>query len=72
MDDFRYRWNNYKFSSRKSDKKESCMQKNLYKHFSIPGDMGFLNHVSATLIDITGLLDEGLKNHGTLWLKYWR
>ena len=48
------------------------MQKNLYKHFSIPGDMGFLNHVSATLIDIPGLLDEGLKNHGTLWLKYWR
>ena len=34
--------------------------------------MGFLNDLSATLVDKTGrLLDEDLKNHGTLWLKYW-
>ena len=73
MDDFRYRWNDYKFSSRKFDRKESCMQKRFYRHFSSPGDMGFLSDVSATLIDKTGrLLDEDLKNHGTLWLKYWR
>ena len=29
MDDFRYRWNNYKSNSRKFDRKESCMQEHL-------------------------------------------
>ena len=39
MNDFRYRWNNYKSNSRKFDGKESCMQEHLYRHFSSPGDM---------------------------------
>ena len=43
---FRYRWNNYKSSSRKFDRKESCMQEHLYRQFSSPGYRGFLNDVS--------------------------
>ena len=52
-DDFRYRWNNYKSSSRKFNRKDSCIQEHLYRHFSIPGHTGFLNDVSITLIDKT-------------------
>ena len=52
-DDFRYRWNSYKYDSKKFDRKESCMQEYLYRHFSSPGHMGFLNDVSVTLIDKT-------------------
>ena len=48
-DDFRYRWNNYKSNS--FDRKESCMQEHLYRQFSSPGHMAFLNDVSVTLID---------------------
>ena len=36
-DDFRYRWNNCKSKSRKFDRKESCIQEHLYKHFSSLG-----------------------------------
>ena len=50
-DDFRYTWNNYKFNFRKFDRKQSCMQEHLYRYFSSPGHMGFLNDVSCTLID---------------------
>ena len=52
-DDFRYGWNNYKSNSRKFDRKESCMQDHLYRHFSSPGHRGFLNDVSVPLIDKT-------------------
>ena len=47
--DFRYRWNNYKPKPRKFDRKKSCMQEHLYRHFS--SHMGFLTDVSITLID---------------------
>ena len=50
-DDFRYTWSNYKSNFRKFDKKQSCMQEHLYRRFSSPGHMGFLNDVSGTLID---------------------
>ena len=52
-DDFRYRWSNYKSNSRKFDKKESCLEEHLYRHFSSLGHRGFLNDLSATLIDKT-------------------
>ena len=52
-DDFRYIWNNYKSNSRKFDNKESCMQEHLYRHFSSPDHMVFLDDVSVTLIDKT-------------------
>ena len=52
-DDFKFRWSNYKSSSRKSDRRETCMQELLYRHFSSPGHRRFLNDVSVTLIDKT-------------------
>ena len=61
-DDFRYRWNNYKSNSRKFDRKESCMQEHLYRHFSSPGHRGFLNDVSVTL---TKPMDQTLRNGKT-------
>ena len=50
---FRNRWNNYKDNARKFDRKESCMQEHLYKHFQTEGHKGFLNEVSVTFIDKT-------------------
>ena len=52
-DNFKYRWSNYKFNFRKFDRKEHCIQEHLYKHFSSPGHIGFLNDTSVTLIDKT-------------------
>ena len=47
------RWNNYKDNPRKFDRKESCMQEHLHKHFQTEGHKGFLNEASAALIDKT-------------------
>ena len=66
-DGFRYRWNNYKSNSRKFDRKEPCMQEHLYGHFSSPGDGGFLNDVSVTLIDKTDGSDP--KKREDYWMK---
>ena len=52
-DQFRNIWNNYKDNARKSDKKESCMQEHLYKHFQAEGHKSFLNEASVTYIDKT-------------------
>ena len=51
--DFRYRWNNYKSNSRKFDRKESCLQEHLYRHFSSSDHKRYLNDVSVTLINKT-------------------
>ena len=66
-DDFRYRRDNYKSNSRKFDRKESCMQEHLYRHFSSPGHRGFLNDVSVTLIDKTDGSDP--KKREDYWMK---
>ena len=66
-DDFRYRWNSYKYDSRKFDRKESCMQEHLYRHFSSSGHMGFLNDVSVTLLDKTDGSDP--KKREDYWMK---
>ena len=63
----RYRWNNYKFNSRKFDRKESCMQEHLCRYFSSPGHRGFLNDVSVTLIDKTDGSDP--KKREEYWMK---
>ena len=34
VDDFHLRWNNYKDNNRKYLREESCMQQNLFEHFS--------------------------------------
>ena len=67
MDDFRYRCKNYKFNSRKFDRKESCMQEHSYRHFSSPGYRRFLNDVSVTLIDKTDGSDP--KKREDYWMK---
>ena len=50
---FRNGWNNYKDYARTFDRKESCMQEHLYKHFETEGHKGFLNEASVTFIDKT-------------------
>ena len=67
MDDFRYRRSNYKSNSRIFDRKESCMQEHLHRHFSSPCHRGFLNDVSGTLIDKTDGSDP--KKHEDYWMK---
>ena len=67
MDDFRYRQSNYKSNSRIFDRKESCMQEHLYRHFSSPCHRGFLNDVSVTLIDKTDGSDP--KKREDYWMK---
>ena len=66
VDEFRYRWNNYKSNSRNYDFNQPCMQRHLYKHYSSVGHCGFLEHVSITLIDETDPSDT-LKRED-----YWR
>ena len=34
VDKFRFRWNNYKSNCRKHQRGETCMQQNIYEHFS--------------------------------------
>ena len=50
MDDFRYRWNNYKLNSRIFHRKESCIQEYLHGKFLSPGHRGLLKDTSVTLI----------------------
>ena len=66
IDDFRFRWNNYKDNNRKYQLPEMCMQEHLFKHFSSPGHNGFLNDVLITFIDKTDPSDP-LKRED-----YWR
>ena len=66
VDEFRYRWNNYKSNSRNYDCNQPCMQRHLYEHYSSVGHCGFLEHVSITLIDKTDPSDP-LKRED-----YWR
>ena len=40
-------------NARKFDRKESCMQEHLHKHFQTEGHNSFLNEVSVTFIDKT-------------------
>ena len=59
-------WTNYRYLS-------TSLQEHLFRHFSSPGDNGFLNDVSVTFIDKTNPSDP-LKRENywreTLWL--WR
>ena len=47
----RNRCNNYKVNARKFDRKGSCVQGHLYKHFQTKGQKSFLNEPSVTFID---------------------
>ena len=75
VDEFRYRWNNYKNNSKNYDYNQQYMQRHLYEHYSGVGYCGVLEHASITLIDKTnpcdplkrGLMKRGSQHHGTLW-----
>ena len=47
VDEFRYRQSNYKDNARKFERREHCMQNNLYDHFNLSGHSGFLSGVSV-------------------------
>ena len=64
---FHNRWNNYKDNARKFDRKESCMQEHLYKHFQTEGHKGSLNEASVTFIDKTDGKD--LKKTERYWMR---
>ena len=46
------------------------MQEYLYRHFSSPGDRGFFNDISVTLIDKMNGSD--LKKPEEYWMKTWK
>ena len=57
VDDFRYRWNNYKDSNRKSLGGDEHEQARFFAHFQNLDDNGFLEDTEITFIDKTGSSD---------------
>ena len=53
VEEFRYRWNNYKNNGRNYQEYGTCMQQHLFEHFSEEGHHSFLEDASITLIDKT-------------------
>ena len=66
IDDFRFRWNNYKDNNRKYQRSETCMQEHLFRHFWSTGYNGYLTDILITLIGKTDPSDP-LKRED-----YWR
>ena len=66
VDDFRLQWNNYEDNNRKYLRKESCMQQNVFEHFSSEGHSSFLDDVSIIFNDKTDPKDPNKCEH------YWR
>ena len=64
--DIRLQWNNYEDNNRKYLSKESCMQQNLFEHFSSEGHSSFLDDVSIIFNDKTDPKDPNK------WEHYWR
>ena len=57
VDEFRFRWNNYKSNCRKHQRDETCMQQHLYEHFCSSNHNCFISDVSVTFIDKTNPSD---------------
>ena len=53
VNEFRFRWNNYKSNCRKHQRGETCMQQHLYEHFCSGNHNCFKSDVSVTFIDKT-------------------
>ena len=53
VDEFRFRWNNYKSNYRKHQRGETCMQQYLYAHFRSSNHNCLISDVSVTFIDKT-------------------
>ena len=65
VDEFRFRWNNYKSNCRKHQRGETCMQQHLHEHFCSSNHNCFISDVSVTFIDKTDPSD-------LLKRDYWR
>ena len=66
-DQFRLRWNNYKYNNRKFNRGEPCVQERLFEHFYSNGHNGFLEDVPITLFDKTDGRDP--KNSENYWMR---
>ena len=56
-DEFRYRWNNYNDSNRKSLRGEDRKQAGFFAHFQTAGHGGFINDTEVRFVDKTDLSD---------------
>ena len=66
VDEFRYRWNNYKHNDKKYLRDQSCFQEHIFEHFISPGYKGFLEDVLITFVDKTDLSDP--QKRGDYWI----
>ena len=66
VDEFRFRWNNYKINCRKNQLDETCMQQHLYEHSCSSNHNCFISDVSVTFIDETNPSDPTKRED------YWR
>ena len=66
VDEFHFRWNNYKSNCRKHQLGETCMQQHLHELFCSSNHNCFISPVSVTLIDKTDPSDPLKRDH------YWR
>ena len=57
VDEFHFRWNNYKSNCRKHQRGETCMQQHLYEHFCSSNHNCLISDVSVTFIDETDPCD---------------
>ena len=53
VDEFRFRWNNYKSNCRKHQRGETCMKQHLYENFCSSNHNCFISDVWLTFIDKT-------------------
>ena len=53
VDEFRFRWSNYKSNCRKHQRGETCMQQYLCEHFCSSNHNCFISDVSVIFIDKT-------------------
>ena len=51
VNEFWYRWNNYKRNDKKYLRGQSCFQQHIFEHFNSPDHQRFLEDVSITFID---------------------
>ena len=78
VDEFRFRWNNYKSNCRKHQRGKTCIQQRSYVHFCSSNHNCFISDVSVTFIDKTnpseplkkGLLEKYPENYVSLWSLY--
>ena len=51
VNEFRFRWNNYKMNDRNALKDQTCMQRHLFEHFTSEGHCSFLEDVTIIFIN---------------------